>query len=98
MQLSVFAMDAELPLVREDSYAYRVGTGDMFCLHTPSTGEKAVLAFASESEVIEEFEKLGSAEGHASKSRPGTNWKYTIVEPGSAQDNYEGGKVDRRFI
>lgn len=80
MNLTFMALDAELPLIREDSYAWRIAASDTFMIHTPSTGVKGALAMASEAEVIAEFSRIGTPQGYESKERPDTNWKYTIEE------------------
>jgi hypothetical protein len=58
MQMTRFAMDATLPVLRPDSYAIRSGAGDQWWVYTPSSANP-VLFFATEEEVKEEFGKIG---------------------------------------
>jgi hypothetical protein len=80
MKLTVWALDATLPLIRPDSYGYRFSE-DMWMVHTPSTGVKSALFMATEEQVKEQFTDIGELVEYESEKNPGTNWKYSIAGP-----------------
>lgn len=80
MQLTRMAYDAEMPLVRPDTYAIAMA-GELWGIFTPSTTVLGCLSMGTEAECKAEMEKVGVLVGYPSERTPGTNWKYTIEGP-----------------
>ena len=81
MRTTYMALDAEMPLIRPDSYAFEFVPG-LWNVHTPSTGTKAALFMEEDMEVVKaEFAKIGKVVEVESEKNPGKIWKLKIEGP-----------------